>query len=218
MAYLPSPSFPRLREIALSSRANSIMPPHTSPTNPQDFIFNSGNIRILINCNGEVIEGKASSDALCLASPVWKKFLFPPWQQAEELRHSIKQIDCTGDDSEALLILLNICHLKLHKIPQRLAYNQVLQVAVLCDQYDCVHLVKPWLTDGGWLPKEVYVPRKGEECWLFIAWAFGVEELFKALALGMLLNFKGHEIPKKDTTPMPPNIIGQGLSSSLKQQ
>lgn len=211
MATFSSSSRSRLGESASSIKAASVKPTFTNPTGPQDFMFDSGNIRIMINCNGEVIEGKASSDALCLASPVWKKFLFPPWQQAEELRHSVKQIDCTGDNAEALLILLNICHLKMHKIPQRLAYHQLLQVAVLCDQYDCVHIVKPWLTESGWLPNEarVFEKRPRNEDWLFITWVFGMEGWFEILALEIWLHFKRHEIPKKDMTPMPPNIIGQ---------
>jgi hypothetical protein len=93
-----------------------------------------------------------SSVALSLASPVWRKFLFPPWESADSERKS-KQIDCTEDDSLALLILLNVAHLQFNKVPNgKLEYDLLFEVAKLCDQYDCMDLVRPWV--AGWLEKK----------------------------------------------------------------
>ena len=97
----------------------------TTATEPQvvkdnPFVFNSGDVRILVLHNGERIEGKASSHALCLASLVWRKFLFPPWKDEDENvldPKETKHIDFTGDDSAAVLVLLNIAHLRFRHVP-----------------------------------------------------------------------------------------------------
>ena len=63
------------------------------------------------------------------------------------------------DDGEALLLLLRIAHLQFAEVPVSLDFDKLLQVAILCDMYDCVGLVKPWLST--WLSDEaVESPRK----------------------------------------------------------
>ncbi|KUJ06370.1 uncharacterized protein LY89DRAFT_790538 [Mollisia scopiformis] len=196
-------------------------PQAAAPDPTLDFTFDTGNIRLLIKRNGQVVEGKASSDALYLASPVWKKFLFPPWQTDEELRHSVKQIDCTGNDSEALLILLNIAHLKFHKVPEHLGYETLLNIATLCDQYDCIHLLRPWLVHNLWLQGEEDASnlsfKKGQYGWLFIAWVFGREKIFEDLAVQMVTTIRINANQAWRTfTPLPPNIIESILSCRIK--
>ncbi|KAE8447183.1 hypothetical protein EG329_011014 [Mollisiaceae sp. DMI_Dod_QoI] len=184
----------------------------SKPENP--FVFDTGNIRILVTQNSQRVEGKASSDALCLASPVWKKFLFPPWQ-AENAIEKVEQIDFTEDDSAALAILLNIAHLKFHMVPAWLPYQLLLQVAVLCDQYDCVNLVLPWLLDTRWLKGESVESLKlGQHKWLFISWVFEREQVFENLAKSLVktISVTGNGELWKDETPMPPLIMGSILS------
>ena len=90
-----------------------------------------------------------SSHAMSLASPVWRKILHPPFETlpSSDASDDDEQddIDFTDDDGEALLLLLNIAHLQFSKIPHYLTFETVVQVAVLCDKYDCVGLIKPWL-------------------------------------------------------------------------
>jgi hypothetical protein len=160
-----------------------------------------------------------SSVALSLASPVWKKFLFPPWESVDnELKP--KQIDCTEDDSSALLIFLNVAHLQFNKVPNgKLEYDLLFEVAKLCDQYDCMDLVRPWV--AGWLKEgKMESMQAGKEGWLFIAWAFGKEKVFDALTKklvkeiavdekGIVLLASGKPVPE----PMPPGIVGKFFSS-----
>lgn len=125
------------------------------------FTFESGDVTIKIKKQIQVKEnnrfvekeemcmGKVYSGAMAMASPVWKKFLFPPW--ATE-RGPVAKLDFSEDDPDALQLLLNIAHLQLTKVPK---YTKPLPVplmtalAVLCDQYDCVNLAALWL--DGWL-------------------------------------------------------------------
>ena len=134
-----------------------------------------------------------------------------------------KSIDFTDDSAEARLILLRIAHCQFSKIPLRLESGMILDMAVLCDKYDCVGLVKPWL--DMWLVDEwSQYDRPGNEQWLFIAWVFGREQIFEALArklqremtaddCGEGLTSTGESFPSL----MPPDIIGMLLYSLLKQ-
>jgi hypothetical protein len=115
----------------------------SSEKNP--FMFPSGDVTLLTTHpkTKQPLTGTVVSYALTLASPVWKKFLFPPWE-TNDLESKPKQIDCTEDDSSALLILLNIAHLRFNEVPNgKLEYSLLFEVAKLCDQYDCVNLVRP---------------------------------------------------------------------------
>lgn len=55
--------------------------PPTALASPskEDFIFDLGDVSIKIKLNDEIIIGKVSAYALAIASPVWKKFIFPPF-------------------------------------------------------------------------------------------------------------------------------------------
>lgn len=63
-------------------------------------------------------------------------------------------------------------------------YRDLLQMAILCDQYDCVRLVGPWLTK--WLgpidDQKDDATMPGQESWLFIAWVFGRYHMFNYLS------------------------------------
>lgn len=124
----------------------------------------------------------------------------------------VDELDFSGDPAEALLILLNIAHLHFISVPSTLSLDTLSQVAILCDQYDCVQLVKPWLS--GWLVQENTQWRKvpdwnttvpGREKWLFIAWVFGRSEVFKNFASLLV-----REMATYDDIygPTPPGLIG----------
>lgn len=188
--------------------------PITPPDNP--FIFEAGDTNILVTYNNERVVGRVCSQALIHASPVWKKFLIPPWAEDDFRISEVSQIDCSEDDGTALLILLNIAHLNFKAVPRDVSYPLLFQLAVLIDQYQCVNLVSPWLRH--WMANEKEESlAQGQEGWLFIAWAFGRSHIFETLARKVLLtaklNAKGElwrlyedqPIPE----PMPNDLIGK---------
>jgi hypothetical protein len=69
-------------------------------------------------------------------------------------------------------------------------YHDLLQMAILCDQYDCVRLVGPWLTK--WLgtssDQKADAIKAGHENWLFIAWVFGMHYMFGYLSYHLANN------------------------------
>lgn len=127
----------------------------------------------------------------------------------------VKEVDFHDDDGEALLLLLSITHLRYGDIPTMLPYETLLNVAVLCDRYDCVKLVEPWLSQ--WLSDEEKSWKEaGHENWLFIAWVFGRDKVFSDLTAkivreakitddGECLTSAGEEVSE----PMPPGILGE---------
>ena len=90
-----------------------------------------------------------------------------------------------------------------------------MNLAILCDQYDCVDLVKPWFHTWFW--NEVSQALKdGQEKWLLIAWVFGRENSLDSLALKLvrelLLDKDGKAnfgIKDIDSLPIPQSLIGK---------
>ncbi|CZR66908.1 uncharacterized protein PAC_16809 [Phialocephala subalpina] len=184
------------------------------------FRFEPGDVSIRVMYAGEICTGMVSSHAMALGSPVWEKFLFPPWKETKDLEGQdvrtppVQELSFVEDDGEALLILLRIAHLKFKEIPTALSYDHLLNLAILVDQYDCIGIIRPWLAT--WLAnEETEWKAPGRECWLFIAWAFGRNEIFESLALkmvkgivvdagGVTFTSSGEPMPE----PMPDGIIG----------
>jgi hypothetical protein len=190
--------------------------PTSTPLSKESFIFETGDVDLIIRDpnSKESFIGKVSSSALIMASPVWKKFLMPPWEVSPPPPR--KQIDCTGDDPEALLILLNVAHLRFNKVPPNLRYQLLYDVAVLVDQYQCIRLVQPWAKTWTRYKEDFNdYTEAGNEGWLFIAWVFGMVETFDWLARKLVRRIRidekgaffcqdGKHLPE----PMPPGIIG----------
>jgi hypothetical protein len=132
------------------------------------FIFADGATRILMAYKNNRIAGKVSTHAMALASPVRKKFVSLPFRQqasndrgvanrlekpsttksegSESTTEPADELDFTENLAEALLILLNITHLRFTGITSTPPLNILSKVTILCDEYNCVHLVQPWLS------------------------------------------------------------------------
>lgn len=129
----------------------------------------------------------ASSAAMSLASPVWDAMLNPEngFQESKS-----KEVDFSDDNEEALLLLLRIAHLQYSTLPIALTFEQLDQLAILCDKYDTVTLVRPWLEK--WVTTELksFAGLPGYERWLFVAYTLGFTELFEKTATFLVFNCK----------------------------
>ncbi|KAG4438577.1 hypothetical protein IFR05_005952 [Cadophora sp. M221] len=142
------------------------------------FTFPRGDVHIKVTYKGQQLKGKVV---------VLRKFLSPPWRTAED--DPVTQIDCSGDDGVALLILLRIMHLQLTRTPQTLDLETFYKMALLCEQYDCVEIISPWIKI--WLEglgeKEHDTQFKyAREQKAYIYWAFGKVYRFRALSMEMV--------------------------------
>tara|TARA_R110002060_G_scaffold3113_3_gene4903 strand:+ start:1182 stop:1589 length:408 start_codon:yes stop_codon:yes gene_type:complete len=57
----------------------------------------------------------------------------------------VTEIDFSEDDGAALLIILRIVHLQLNEIPSKVDLLTFYNIAVLCEQYDCLQIISPWV-------------------------------------------------------------------------
>lgn len=146
----------------------------------------SGDLRLRTDTQDFIV----SSKAMCLASPVWRAMLDPqgPWAKQASGTYSLPE-----DDQNALLIILRIAHLHFNELPDVLVvYEHLLQLAVLCDKYDTVQLVRPWISKWQ-APLQAQAEESGRdgylgyETWLFIAWTFGDKAVFKKISRTLVL-------------------------------
>ncbi|KAK6530654.1 hypothetical protein TWF281_007493 [Arthrobotrys megalospora] len=79
------------------------------------------------------------------------------------------------DDADSLLIILKAVHYQYNTMPTRVTYKQLVNLAVVCEKYDCGSLLRPW-TDV-WVPALLndvnhIETALGHEDWLLIGHIF----------------------------------------------
>jgi len=167
---------------------------------PNPFHFESGDVSIKVMYKGTLVTGAVSSLAMSFASPVWTKSICP-WapedrteigtakKQKTSQSSPVSQIDFRKHDAEALLILLRIAHLQVADIPKHLSGSTLFSLAILCEIYECVNIVKTWLSH--WVPEKLEEGRYCEDQRiLLIAWTFGREVMFNAVAARLVMQLQ----------------------------
>lgn len=152
-----------------------------------------------------------SSNAMRLASPVWRTMLDP---EGRFMEANAKEVSLPDDDPDALLIILHIAHLNFDVVTGPRSFIEILNLAIICDKYDTVKVFSPWRWCWLSTTHEQYCA-PGREEWLFIAWTFGKKivfrELFKHLVLTMTIDESGREMNGEGTllgNNMPPGVVG----------
>lgn len=123
-----------------------------------------------------------------------------------------KEVSLPDDDHIALLIILHIVHLNFDVLAGPRGFYELLNLAILCDKYDVVKLIRPWYSCWLETDREQYCA-PGQEEWLFIAWTFGKEAVFKDLSkhlvLTMTIDDLGRELNGEGIligSNMPPDV------------
>ncbi|KAG9229089.1 hypothetical protein BJ875DRAFT_211290 [Amylocarpus encephaloides] len=121
----------RSQLITLRSPAYEVYATHESTTMTEfhkDFTFKGGDIKITVDLSAKgeikrIAYGRVCSQTLCLASPVLKLFIYPPFpttdEAAEEDKRFLASIDFTEDSAWTLKIILDICRLRFSEFPRR---------------------------------------------------------------------------------------------------
>lgn len=152
-----------------------------NPTPPTHILLEPAGDRFLVVNKGQSQQTfRVSSKAMCLASPVWRAMMDPsgPWKEAQDGGH----VNFPEDDPDTLRIVLDVVHFHFHRIPSSLTYEQLLDLAILCDKYDTARLLLPWFQLHWKFSFSKYAEEQGKECSLLIAWVFLDVETFKKLA------------------------------------
>lgn len=149
------------------------------------------------------------SAALCLSSPVFRAMLGPNsnFKEACELRKSKSAephvISLDDDYPQALAVVLHVLHLRNDKVPQKITFDNLYELAVICDKYDCAVAMSLWISIWVRQWSDLSLD-SGYERWLFIAWAFGIEDVFTKLSKKIIM--EGHFTRKGGRL-----LTGQGL-------
>lgn len=67
-------------------------------------------------------------------------------------------------------------------IPSKISYKLFLNIAILIDQYDCINLIRPWLSTWALSPEIPRSRMRRDIGWLFIDWVVGWEDSFTYFA------------------------------------
>ena len=140
----------------------------------------AGDIELLVHHGNQWMTFQVSSKAMSMASPVWRVMLDPrgPFRESQPENNEVTFHD---DDAEALLILLLAAHLRFQHVPHELCLDQLLAVCTACDKYDCVELIRPWIS--GWQACQSRLADQAMRAkQLFITWTIGDEAAFERVA------------------------------------
>lgn len=148
-----------------------------------------------------------SSSVMRLASPIWR-IMFDPQGSFREIRGSAEEVEFPDDDADALLILLRIVHLGWRLVPESVSSETLVDLARLCDKYDMIRFVRPWL--AGWQSRPLAIMAANEDR-LFVAWTFGDYASFVTNVKRLVLSCntddagrrltRGEKVIKLDFTP-----------------
>lgn len=152
---------------------------------------------------------RVSSRHLILASPYFNRMLKGPWKESSINSGSPYTVSASDWDVEALLILMNIIHGQVRKVPRSLSLEMIAKVAVIVDYYQCVEVVE--IFAERWLMK-LPVPSKRMYyrdlvLRLFVSWMFSEDEVFESLTGRALYSSRGPLNPLD--LPIPQAILGE---------
>ena len=86
-----------------------------------------------------------SSKVLSLASPVFATLLGPKFLEGNYIRRGDSPIiELHDDDPAAIALVCNILHYRYDSVPTQPEAEQLGQIAILCDKYDCSKPLQPW--------------------------------------------------------------------------
>lgn len=155
-----------------------------------------GDIILELTTKAGIAQLKVASQVLCTASPVFRAMLGPTssFKEACELRTKTADTEpyrlvLADDNPEALAVILLALHCQNKFVPVDISFQNLLDLAVICDKYDCAAAVSLWADI--WVKDwKKMAQDAGYEQWLFIAWTFGVEDVFQNLSKKLIM--EGH--------------------------
>ncbi|KLJ13443.1 hypothetical protein EMPG_11633 [Blastomyces silverae] len=180
-------------------------------------LLNTADDNDILTCEQEVFV-RASSRHLILASTVFRAMLQRKFSECNALHETGSvEIPLPADDPDAFLIILNIIHGYMRRVPTELDLDTYTQVAVLADKYDVHEAVE--IFANFWFEKlKPDIPQTYTDDipgWICICWVFNRPEEFKYLTR-LALRQGRQNLPLADL-PIPASIVdainGQRIDS-----
>lgn len=171
-----------------------------------------GDVRLILD------EGtlKVSRKALCLSSPVFLAMLGEDsrfWEASDKAvrEDGVRDVPLRDDDFGTMEILMRIIHLQNGAVPITVSFQQLGEIAMVCDKYALRDCVVPWalLWSQPYLDS---IEKDGFESWLFIPIVFQIEGAFTRITKHLILNttVSSSGILTKGNT-----IIGEGVPDDI---
>jgi len=199
-----------------------------------------GDMEIVLTTSTIHVTYRVSSHQLCSGSPVFRAMLGPQssFSEANGLRrhqsssstasnpnYSLFQITAEEEhDPTALATVLYVLHGRAEKIPELITFENLLEISIICDYYDCAAMIRPW--DETWMAQlRSLTSKPGYESWLFISWVFGNQDVFGEMTKsfsrdGVMVDGEfgvmvAEKVERLDIH-LPQGIIGTIMSSYMK--
>lgn len=125
---------------------------------------------------------RVSSQLLCRASPVFN-IMFrtsrssPPWPDTKKL----------DGDYHAIVILLNIIHLRTPNVPTEVTVDMLYKIAILSDRYNVAGVFVSWVKT--WTDRyDDFTTEPGYERWLAISYVFRLGSVFTEVTKKLVMN------------------------------
>jgi BTB/POZ domain-containing protein len=151
-------------------------------------LYNGGG-RVRLVIGEEKTSAVVSRTALTILSPVFKAMLTGGFREASK---DASEIYLPDDDPDALLFLLRIAHVRFSDLPKRMSLKELYRLAIACDKYDTIRAARPFI-EKYVEPFPCSVIDPGSEGWLFIAWTFGLEELYLRVTRALVVSCRPAE-------------------------
>ena len=148
-----------------------------------------GDLDVVVGLEDEAKTFHVSSKVMCLTSKAWRAMLSHGFK---ETNSGADPVTFPEDDTYAFFIILLASHLKFHMLPSSIDFEQLFHLCVLGDKYDCIRVLRPWLTS--WIsPWKDRMLHEWYEEWAFISWAVGDVGKFKSMTERLLLKCKTND-------------------------
>ena len=137
---------------------------------------------------------RVDSRCLSAASKVFKAMFSSKWSEGRDLSHSEpKHVALPEDDPFAIFVICCVVHHCNDKVPDSLAPQQLLEVAIAADKYDLSVALKyarpAWLNTAKGSGPELPLVRDGYH--LAAAFAFKDPERFAKISFSLMVNHCG---------------------------
>lgn len=141
------------------------------------------------------------SSKVLAQTPVFRAMLLGSFREGLDIPN--KEVPLPEDDGYAMKFLLCILHtnFKFLPHPQDVSMNELLNIAILCDKYDLFSIIGHFYENFVLRSYKRNGNRKSPS-WLFIAWVFGDEDIFKR-AVDVLMRNIQYDKPPTDSSQKP---------------
>ena len=172
-----------------------------------------GDVTLELRGDSRSFKFRVASQVLCVASPYFRDMPGPgsTFKKACDLRGGVGSnpgpwsIVVRGGNLNALAILLYALHFRSEKVPRAVSFDGLWELAILCDKYDCVSAMKPWIVL--WTRDPPQHKDNFSEClvkWVYMAYVFELDDLFEKVTREIILEGRYYgRAPSVDHFAMP---------------